>query len=288
MKNSISAHSAGTIMLGDLPVNRLGFGAMRLTGEGVWGEPADPEGCKRVLRRAVALDVNFIDTSAAYGPGVSERIIRETLHPYEGLVIATKGGVVYTGRGEWTADGSPKHLKEACEGSLKRLGLERIDLYQYHIIDPEVPFEESFQALLDLQKAGKIRHIGLSNIEPKHFEAALQMGEFVSVQNNYNVLSRGQEAVLKLCEQHNIAFIPYWPTGGNQENGIADAVLSEVASRYQATQRQVGLAWLLAHSPVLLPIPGTSSVKHLEENVAAAAIALTAEDKVRLDALAAQ
>jgi aryl-alcohol dehydrogenase-like predicted oxidoreductase len=260
---------------------------MRLTGEGVWGEPADIEGCKQVLKRAVELDVNFIDTSDAYGPGVSERIIRETLHPYpENLVIATKGGVVYTGLDEWTPDGSPKHLKEACEGSLKRLGVERIDLYQYHIVDPDVPFEDSFQALLDLQQDGKIRHIGLSNIEPKHFETALRMGKFVSAQNNYNVLSRGQEEVLKLCEQHNIAFIPYWPTGGNQENGIADAVLTELADKYSATPRQIGLAWLLAHSPVTLPIPGTSSVKHLEENIAAAAIKLADEDKARLDGLA--
>jgi pyridoxine 4-dehydrogenase len=203
-------------------------------------------------------------------------------------VIAAKGGVVYTGREQWTADGSQKHLKEACEGSLKRLGLERIDLYQYHIIDPETPFEESFRALLDLQQAGKIRHIGLCNIEPEHFEIALGMGKFVSVQNNYNVLSRGQEAVLKLCEQHSITFIPYWPTGGNKENGIADAVLSELGDKYQATPRQIGLAWLLAHSPVTLPIPGTSSVRHLEENIAATAIRLTAEDRVRLDGLAGE
>jgi aryl-alcohol dehydrogenase-like predicted oxidoreductase len=274
-------------MIGDLRVNRMGFGAMRLTGEGIWSEPADVEGCKQVLKRALELDVNFIDTSDAYGPGVSERIIRETLHPYrEDLVIATKGGVVYAAREQWTADGSPKHLKDACEDSLKRLGLELIDLYQYHIVDPKVPFQDSFQALLDLQQAGKIRHIGLSNIEPKHLEIALQMGTFVSVQNNYNVLSRGQEEVQRLCEQHNIAFIPYWPTGGDQENGIADAVLSELADKYEATPRQIGLAWLLAHSPVTLPIPGTSSVKHLEENVAAAAINLADEDKVRLDGLA--
>jgi pyridoxine 4-dehydrogenase len=287
MSESISASSAGTVMLGDLEVNRMGFGAMRLTGEGIWGEPADLEACKQVLRRAVELDVNFIDTSAAYGPGVSERIIRETLHPYpENLVIATKGGVVYTGLNEYHADGSPKYLKEACEGSLKRLGLEQIDLYQYHIIDPETPFEESFQALLDLQQAGKIRHIGISNIEPEHFNIALRMGKFVSVQNKFNVLDREHEDVLKLCEQHDITFIPYWPTGGNLANGIADAALSELADKYQATRRQIGLAWLLAHSPVTLPIPGTSSVKHLEENVAAAAIKLADEDRVRLDELA--
>jgi pyridoxine 4-dehydrogenase len=287
MSNSTSVHNAGTMMIGDLEVNRLGFGAMRLTGEGVWGEPADVEVCRQVLRRAIELDVNFIDTSDAYGPGVSERIIREALHPYpEDLVIATKGGVVYTGRDQYTPDGSPKHLKEACHASLTRLGLERIDLYQYHIVDPETPFEESFQALLDLQQGGKIRHVGLSNIEPEQFETALGMGKFVSVQNNYNVLRRGQEAVLKLCELHNIAFIPYWPTGGNQKNGIADAVLAELADKYQATQRQIGLAWLLAHSPVTLPIPGTSSVKHLEENVAAAAINLSDEDEARLDGLA--
>jgi aryl-alcohol dehydrogenase-like predicted oxidoreductase len=285
MNNQISASSAGSVIIGDLRVNRIGFGAMRITGEGVWGEPPDREGAKQVLKRAIELDVNFIDTSDAYGPGVSERLIREALHPYKGITVATKGGVTYSARGQWTPDGSPKHLKEACEASLKRLGVEQIDLYQYHIVDPKVPFEDSFQALLDLQQAGKIRYIGLSNIEPKHFEIALRMGTFVSVENNYNVLSREQEDVLKLCEQHNVAFIPYWPTGGNQENGIADAVLSELADKYQATPRQIGLAWLLAHSPVTLPIPGTSSVRHLEENVAAGAIELAEEDKVRLDGL---
>jgi pyridoxine 4-dehydrogenase len=285
MSNQISASRTGTIAIGDLRVNRIGFGAMRITGVGSWGEPADREEALEVLKRAVELDVDFIDTSDAYGSGISERLIREALHPYEGISIATKGGVIFSGPGQWAADGSPKHLKDACEGSLKRLAVERIDLYQYHIVDPNVPFEDSFQALLDLQQAGKIRHIGLSNIEPHHFEAALRMGTFVSVQNNYSVLMREHEEMLKLCQQHGIAFIPYRPIGGSQENGINDAVLSEIAEKYQATPRQIALAWLLAHSPATLPIPGTSSVQHLEENIAASGIELATEDQVRLTGL---
>jgi pyridoxine 4-dehydrogenase len=282
MNDQISASRAGTIPIGDLQVNRIGFGAMRITGAGVWGEPADRSDAIQLLRRAVELDVDFIDTSDAYGSGISERLIREALHPYTGLSIATKGGVIFSGTGQWRADGSPKHLKEACDGSLKRLGVDQIDLYQYHIVDPEVPFEDSFQALLDLQHAGKIRHIGLSNIEPEQFETALRMGTIVSVQNNYSVLMREHEEVLNLCQQHKIAFIPYRPIGGAQENGIADAVLSELADKYHATPRQIALAWLLAHSPVTVPIPGTSSVKHLEDNIAAVAIELDAEDTLRL------
>jgi pyridoxine 4-dehydrogenase len=273
-------------MVGDLRVNRLGFGAMRITGHGVSGQRSDTNSAHRVLKRAVELDVNFIDTSDAYGSGVSERLIREALHPYDGLLIATKGGVTFTGPGQWTYDGRPQHLKEACEASLKRLGLERIDLYQYHIVDPKVPFEDSFQALLDLQQAGKIRHIGLSNITAEHFHIALNLGTFVSVQNNYNILSREHEDVLTLCEQHNIAFLPYRPIGGNYVNGLTDALLSELADKYQATSRQIGLTWLLAHSPAMLPIPGTSSAAHLEENVAAGALELAADDQARLDRLA--
>jgi pyridoxine 4-dehydrogenase len=285
MDTNNSALHAGTVMLGDLHINRLGFGAMRITGTGVWGEPEDPETAKQVLKRAIELDVNFIDTADAYGPEVSERLIKEALYPYEGIIVATKGGLTRNGPGQWTPDCRPEHLREACDASLKRLHVERIDLYQLHTVDTDVPFEDSFQTLLDLQQAGKIRSIGLSNIEPEHFEKALRMGSFVSVQNNYNILNRDHEDILKLCEQHNVVFIPYFPIGGNQENGLAGEVLSRVASTHSVTPRQVALAWLLAHSPVTLPIPGTSSIQHLEENVAAAAINLTPEDMAQLDSI---
>jgi pyridoxine 4-dehydrogenase len=285
MDTNNSALHAGTVMLGDLHINRLGFGAMRITGTGVWGEPEDPETAKQVLKRAIELDVNFIDTADAYGPEVSERLIKEALYPYEGIIVATKGGLTRNGPGQWTPDCRPEHLREACDASLKRLHVERIDLYQLHTVDTDVPFEDSFQTLLDLQQAGKIRSIGLSNIEPEHFEKALRMGSFVSVQNNYNILNREHEDILKLCEQHNVVFIPYFPIGGNQENGLAGEVLSRVASTHSVTPRQVALAWLLAHSPVTLPIPGTSSIQHLEENVAAAAINLTPEDMAQLDSI---
>jgi pyridoxine 4-dehydrogenase len=285
MDTNNSALHAGTVMLGDLHINRLGFGAMRITGTGVWGEPEDPETAKQVLKRAIELDVNFIDTADAYGPEVSERLIKEALYPYEGIIVATKGGLTRNGPGQWTPDCRPEHLREACDASLKRLHVERIDLYQLHTVDTDVPFEDSFQTLLDLQQAGKIRSIGLSNIEPEHFEKALRMGSFVSVQNNYNILNREHEDSLKLCEQHNVVFIPYFPIGGNQENGLAGEVLSRVASTHSVTPRQVALAWLLAHSPVTLPIPGTSSIQHLEENVAAAAINLTPEDMAQLDSI---
>jgi pyridoxine 4-dehydrogenase len=280
-----SAFSAGNIMVGDFHINRLGFGAMRITGAGVWGEPDDREAAKEVLRRAIELDVNFIDTADAYGPEVSERLIKEALYPYEGIVIATKGGLTRSGPAQWSPDGSPKHLREACEASLKRLGVERITVYQLHSVDPDVPFEDSYQTLLDLKKEGKIRYIGLSNIEPEHFKTALSMGPFVSVQNNYNVMNREHEDVLKLCEQNNIAFIPYFPMGGNQSNGVASNVLSELASKYKATERQIALAWILAHSKVTLPIPGTSSIPHLEQNIEACSIVLQPEDIEKLDAL---
>jgi pyridoxine 4-dehydrogenase len=280
-----TALGAGDIMLGDLHINRLGFGAMRITGQGIWGEPTDRDAAKAVLKRAIELDINFIDTADAYGPEVSERLIAETLAPYEGIIVATKGGLTRSGPGQWSPDCSPEHLREACDASLQRLGVERIDLYQLHTVDPKVPFEESYQTLLDLQKEGKIRYIGLSNIEPEHFEKALQMGTFVSVQNNYNILNREHEDVLKLCEAQRIAFIPYFPIGGNQENGIAGEVLSELADKYEVTERQLGLAWILAHSPATLPIPGTSSVAHLEQNVAACAIELNTEDIARLNSL---
>jgi pyridoxine 4-dehydrogenase len=274
----ISAANAGTVNLGDLSVNRLGFGAMRITGDGIWGEPKDHEAAIAVLKRAVELGVNFIDTADAYGPEVSERLIAEALHPYpSGLVIATKGGILRGGPGDWRPDGRPEHLREACEQSLKRLKLERIDVYQFHRPDPSVPFKDSIQAFIDLQKEGKIKHIGVSNVSVDQLKQALDMTNVVSVQNNYNILNREHEAVLKLCEEKHIAFIPYFPIGGNM-GGVAQHAIDKLADKYQATSRQIALAWLLAHSPVMLPIPGTSSVDHLEENVAAASIKLTDED----------
>ncbi|MBC7546914.1 aldo/keto reductase [Candidatus Saccharibacteria bacterium] len=281
MDNKISATSGGSVKVGDFHINRMGFGAMRITGDGIWGEPKDRESAKQVLQRAVELDINLIDTADAYGPEVSENLIREALHPYQGVVIATKGGLTRGGPNEWTPDCSPAHLKEACDASLQRLGVERIDLYQLHTVDSNVPFEDSYQTLLDLQREGKIRHIGLSNIEPEHFKTAMEMGEFVSVQNNYNIFNREHEDILNLCEQNGIAFIPYFPVGGGQSD-MQQSVLQSVADKHGVTTHQVALAWLLAHSPVMLPIPGTSTIAHLEENVAATNIQFDPED---LDAL---
>ncbi|MDB5175281.1 MAG: Aldo/keto reductase [Candidatus Saccharibacteria bacterium] len=281
----VSALHAGTVKIGDFHINRLAYGAMRLTGQGIWGEPDDPETAKAVLKRAVGYDVNLIDTADAYGPEVSENLIAETLYPYEGIIIATKGGITRPGPGNWVPDCSPEHLRQACDASLKRLKLERIDLYQLHTVDPEVPFQDSFQAMLDLQSEGKIRHIGLSNIKPEHFEIALSMGMFVSVQNNYNLFNREHEEVLKLCEQHDIAFIPYFPVGGGRTD-LQQRVVTDIAEAHDATAHQIALAWLLAHSPNMLPIPGTSSLEHLEENIAAASIELTQAEIDALDTLA--
>jgi pyridoxine 4-dehydrogenase len=286
MNANLSAVTAGDIMLGDLHINRLGFGAMRITGEGVWGEPHDTDQAMQVLKRTVELNINFIDTADAYGPEVSERLINRSLYPYDGLIIATKGGLTRSGPGKWSPDCSPDHLRDACEASLKRLKVDRIDLYQLHTVDPQVPFEDSYQTLLDLQKEGKIRYIGLSNIEPEHFNIALSMGAFVSVQNNYNLLNREHEDVLELCEEHHVMFIPYFPIGGNSHDGIAHDVLSDIAHRHHATPRQIALRWILSHSPVTVPIPGTSSVAHLEENVGAAALQLSDDDIAELNALA--
>jgi aryl-alcohol dehydrogenase-like predicted oxidoreductase len=281
----LSARTAGTVRVGDFHINRLGYGAMRITGPGVWGEPSDHQAALAVLRRAVDLDCNFIDTADAYGPEVSENLIAEALYPYDGVIIATKGGNTRLGPGEWRPDCTPKHLREACEGSLKRFRLERIDLYQLHTVDPKVPFKDSFATLLELQSEGKIRHIGLSNIGPEHFTTAMGMGKFVSVQNNYNVLNREHEEVLQLCQEQGIAFIPYFPVGGGQPGGVADRVLIDVAEKHDATVHQVALAWLLAHSPVTLPIPGTSSAGHLEENIGAGRLKLDSNDIERLDSL---
>jgi pyridoxine 4-dehydrogenase len=274
--------NAGTFALDGLTVNRMGFGAMRLTGKGVWGEPEDPEEARAVLRRAVELGVNFIDTADSYGPYVSERLIGETLYPYpEDLVVATKGSFVRPGPGQWETDGRPEHLREACEGSLKRLKLERIDLYQLHRIDPKVPSEEQLGVLAELREEGKIRHVGLSEVGVEEIEQARGIVPIVTVQNRYNLTDRGSEDVLGFCEREGIGFIPWFPlaTGNLARPG---GPLDEIAARHDATPGQVALAWLLAKSPVMLPIPGTSSVEHLEENVGAAKLRLSDEELATL------
>ena len=272
------ASAAGVIPLGgDLQVRRLGFGAMRITGDGIWGPPADPEGAKAVLRRAIELGVNFIDTASSYGPGVSEELIAEALHPYPGgLVIATKGGLKRSGPGEWERDCSPEHLREACEGSLRRLRLERIDVYQLHAVDPKVPLEESVGALSDLREEGKIAHVGLSNIDTDQLERARRIVPVVSVQNRYGLTDRDSEPVLERCEREGLAFIPWFPLGAGDLS--EEGPIPRVAQAHGATPYQVALAWLLARSEVMLPIPGTASLEHLEENVAAARLGLSDEE----------
>jgi aryl-alcohol dehydrogenase-like predicted oxidoreductase len=276
-----------TIRIGDKTVNRLGYGAMRITGDGIWGEPKDHGTAVAVLRRAVELGVNFIDTADAYGPEVSENLIREALYPYaEDLVIATKGGMTRSGPNQWFADGRPEHIREAVEGSLQRLGLKQIELYQFHRPDPRVPFEDSVKTFFELQREGKVKHVGLSNVSAALLKQAMQMGEIVSVQNRYSVLDRESEAVLELCQQQGIAFLPWHPIGGGLDD-FGQQVLQAVADKHSATARQIGIAWLLQHSPVMVPIPGTGSLEHLEENMKAAEITLDTEDIQQLDALAA-
>jgi aryl-alcohol dehydrogenase-like predicted oxidoreductase len=267
------AGMAGTIDVGgDLTVNRLGFGAMRITGEGIWGQPADRDEAKAVLRRALELGVNFIDTADAYGPHVSEELISETLHPYpDDLVIATKGGLERSGPGQWTANGRPEYLIGACEGSLRRLRLEQIPLYQFHRPDPAVPLEDSIGALVTLKEQGKIRHIGLCNVTEEQVRRAQQLTPIVSIQNRYNVDDRSSESLVDLCEQEQMIFLPWAPIQNLDNNPIVE----EISQGYDATPRQVVLAWLLARSPSILPIPGTGSVSHLDDNVAAAAVKLT-------------
>ncbi len=260
---------------GDLTVNRLGFGAMRVTGEGIWGWPPDRANALKVLRRATELGVDLIDTADAYGPDTSELLIAEALHPYpKGLVIATKGGLTRPGPGEWVPNCRPEHLKRAVEGSLKRLRLERIDLYQLHTVDPKVPIEESLGALKQMQDAGKIRHIGLSNVDPEEITRARKIVPIVSVQNRYNIEDRKSENVLVYCEKENLGFLPWFPIGGG--GGLKpENPLNAAAKAHGVSVYQVALAWLLARSLVMLPIPGTSSLAHLEENVAAAKLELT-------------
>jgi pyridoxine 4-dehydrogenase len=273
--------NAGTISVGDLEVDRLGFGAMRITGPGIWGPPADPARAIAVLRRAVELGVNFIDTADSYGPNVSEELIAQALAPYDGVVVATKAGLTRSGPGVWEPDGSPEHLRAALEGSLRRLGVDQIDLYQLHRPDPKVPFEESLGVFVEAQRAGKVRHIGLSNVTPEELDRALAMAEIVSVQNRFSALDRGSQAVLDVCTKRSIAFIPWFPLAAGQATS-GDGALAQIAESHGATSGQIALAWLLAISPVMLPIPGTSQIAHLEENLAAADIALSADD---LDAL---
>jgi len=278
-----TAAAAGTLTLGgDLVVNRMGFGAMRITGPGIWGEPKEPAEAHRVLRRAVELGVNFIDTADAYGPEVSERLIAEALHPYpQGLVIATKGGLVRPGPSEWVPDGRPAHLREACEASLKRLKLSRIDLYQFHRIDPKVPLEDSIGELARLQKEGKIRHVGVSNFDVAELARARRVTPIVSVQNRYNIADRSSADVLALCEHEGLAFIPWAPiargSSDTLEGNAASKALDAIAHAHGVSVYQVAIAWLLA-TPAMLPIPGTSSVAHLEEDVAAAGIKLSATE----------
>jgi aryl-alcohol dehydrogenase-like predicted oxidoreductase len=269
------AAAAGTVTLGDLTVNRMGFGAMRLTGQEIWGEPTDRESAKAVLRRAVELGVNLIDTANAYGPEVSEQLIAEALHPYpDDLVVATKGGLTRPGPGQWQRDGRPESLREALEGSLRRLRLERIDVYQLHAVDPRVSLEESVGALAELQREGKIRHIGVSNVDARQLAAARALVTVVSVQNRYNLADRHSEGVLEACERDGIAFLPWFPLALG-ELARSKGRLVEIARGQGATPAQLALAWLLRRSPVMAPIPGTSSVEHLEENVGAAALELS-------------
>ncbi len=285
--SSINAAAGGTFSLGgDLSVNRLGYGAMRLTGQGVWGEPKDREAAKALLRRAVELGINFIDTADSYGPEVSERMIGEALSPYAGgVVVATKGGLTRQGPNRWMPVGRPEYLQQQVEMSLRHLKVERIDLYQLHRIDPKVPVEESLGVLGRLQKQGKIRHIGLSEVKVDEIERARKTVKIVSVQNEYNIGNRKSEDVLKYCEQNGIGFIPWFPVAAG-DLAKPGGVLDEVAKRHEATVAQLALAWLLHRSPVMLPIPGTSSVEHLEENTAAADLELTDEEWAEIEAAA--
>jgi len=274
---SKGAALAGTIGLGDMTVNRLGFGAMRLCGDAVWGRPRDRAHVDRVLRRAIALGVDFIDTADSYGPEANESMIAQALYPYPpGLVIATKGGLLRPDRRAWIPDGRPAHLRSAVDGSLRRLRLERIDLYQLHAPDPKVPFGESVGALAELQRAGKIRHLGVSNVTLAQLEVARSIAPIVSVQNMYNLRNQAGADVLAACERFGIAFIPWYPLGGKR--GLKALRIKQVAARAGLTHAALSLAWLLARSPVMLPIPGTRSIDHLEDNVRAAALRLAPQD----------
>jgi aryl-alcohol dehydrogenase-like predicted oxidoreductase len=275
------AAAAGTLRLGDLTVNRMAFGAMRVAGPDIWGEPKDRAAMKKLLARAFDLGHNFFDTADSYGPDVSEILIAEALHPYpKGLVIATKGGLTRPSRHRWDECGRPDHLRRAVDGSLRKLKVERIDLYQFHAPDPKVPYAESMGTLAELQRAGKIRHLGVSNVTVRELETARRIAPIVSVQNEYNIGNRQDDDVLAACEKAGIAFIPWFPLGAGR--AMRSTEVKRVAARLKATSAQVAIAWLLARSPVMLPIPGTGSIAHLEENAAAAALKLSAEDLAEL------
>ncbi len=280
-KKELSASQAGGISLGnEISVHRLGYGAMRLTGEGIWGPPKDRKTASAVLRRAVELGVNFIDTADSYGPYINEELIAAALFPYPaGLVIATKGGWKRPGPNQWTHDATPSHLREAVEGSLKRLRLDRIDVYQLHIPDPVVSFDSSVETLAELRREGKIRMVALSNVTQEHIERARRIVPIVSVQNRYSFADREWDYVVDYCERNGIAFIPWFPLGAGR---VAGEVLHQIAQAHHAAPTQVALAWLLRRSPMILPIPGTSSIEHLGQNVAAAALRLSEEDYVKL------
>ena len=280
-KKELSASQAGEISLGnEISVHRLGYGAMRLTGEGIWGPPKDRKTASAVLRRAVELGVNFIDTADSYGPYINEELIAAALFPYPaGLVIATKGGWKRPGPNQWTHDATPSHLREAVEGSLKRLRLDRIDVYQLHIPDPVVSFDSSVETLAELRREGKIRMVALSNVSQEHIERARRIVPIVSVQNRYSFADREWDYVVDYCERNGIAFIPWFPLGAGR---VAGEVLHQIAQAHHAAPTQVALAWLLRRSPMILPIPGTSSIEHLGQNVAAAALRLSEEDYVKL------
>src|SRR3982075_3289964 len=280
-KKELSASVAGDVSLGGkISVHRLGFGAMRLTGEGIWGPPKDHKGALAVLRRAVELDINFIDTADSYGPNVSEELIAEALFPYPaGLVIATKGGWNRPGPNQWTHDASPEHLREAVEGSLKRLRLDRIDVYQLHAPDPVVPLDASIETLCNMQSEGKIRFVALSNVTVEHIERARKIVPIVSVQNRYSFADREWDHVVDYCEHNDIAFIPWFPLGAGT---VAGKLLERIAKVRQVKPIQIALAWLLKRSPIMLPIPGTSSVAHLEENVQAGSLQLSDEEYMDL------
>jgi pyridoxine 4-dehydrogenase len=284
---TVSAKASGTFAIGgDLVVNRLGYGAMRITGDGIWGEPKDAEECKRVLRQAVELGVNFIDTADSYGPEVSERLIAEALAPYaKDVVIATKAGLTRQGPNQWLPVGRPEYLQQQVEMSLRRLKVERIDLWQLHRIDAKVPVEESLGAIKRLQEQGKIKHVGMSEVSVKEIANARKFMEIVSVQNKYNIEDRAAEDVLDYCASHKLAFIPWYPVAAGKL-AKPGGKLDEVAKRHGATVSQLSLAWLLQRSPVMLPIPGTSSVKHVEENVAAAGVKLDASGWAEIEAAA--
>jgi pyridoxine 4-dehydrogenase len=279
--------SSGTFSVGDIEVHRFGFGAMRITGDGIWGPPKDPDAARAVLRRVPELGIDFIDTADSYGPAVSEDLIAEVLHPYDGTLVATKGGLERTGPGEWPRNGRPEHLKQACEDSLRRLKVDRIDLYQLHAPDEKVPYEDSVGALKEVQDEGKIRHIGVSNVSVDQLATARSIVEVVTVQNRFNLADRSAEDVLDECERAGIGFIPWFPLAAG-DLAAPGGPVDEIARAHDASPGQVALAWLLARSPVMLPIPGTGSVEHLEENVAAADLELSADEVSQLSGSVAQ